>query len=229
MNSEPPNRPKTCYNPSKHTTKKENPNHGNRRIRRFQVRARPGVAPHAQVLGVRRGVRWGGQLEGRGLHFQPGRASPHNLDARRRVHQLVGGGNLLRQPARHLHRAQRQRLARRPRLPHRHRVHAGREAASDARREARALPVVPGDALQHALRIGDSAGRLPVRLGRLRRASRPQVQRGRRADKVLGQARNRPRRVRAAPQHLGGQKQPRLYRRPREQPHAAVHRRGRVH
>ena len=202
--------------------------HDYSRFRQPHLRARPRLAQHAQVLVVRRGVGRSGQLEERGTHLQPGRASADYLGRRRQLRVVLGRGHLLGQPPRHLHRAERQRLARGQGLPHRDGVHARRRDATHARQQAGALAVVHRDALQHAVRPRHRPQRGDVRLRRLRRPPRPQVQRRRRAAAIVGQAGHRPGRVRAGAQRVGGQGQPRADLRPRERPHPGFRRPGRL-
>ena len=116
----------------------------------------------------------------RGLH------PPDHMGHRRQLHLLVGRRSVLGQPPRHIHRAERQRLARGPRLPCRYGVHPGGRGAEDVRREARAVTVLRGRALQHAIRPRHRAGREHLRVRRLWRAPRPQVQPGRTAPAVVG-------------------------------------------
>ena len=105
------------------------------------------------------------------LYLQQRRPPAYHLGYRRQLHLILGRRHILRQPPRHLHRPQRQRLARRPRFPHRHRIHPRRRNPEDARRKTSPLALIPGRALQYALRPRHRPRRQYVRLRRLRRAT----------------------------------------------------------
>ena len=86
-------------------------------------------------------------------------------------------------------------------------------------------PSFVGEPFKHALGPGDSARRQYLRVRRLRRSPRTQVQPRGRPAPLLGTAGHRPRGVRPAPQPLGRQPQPRAHMRPGEPPHPAIRRR----
>ena len=125
--------------------------------------------------------------------FSRGGPSPYDMGHGRQLHIVLGRGHVLRQPARHLHRPQRERVAGGPGLPHSHGVLPRGRAAEDARQQAGAVAVVPGRAVQHAVGPGHRAQRGDLRVRRLRRTPGPQVQRGRRPAAVLGQGGRRSR------------------------------------